>query len=222
MPFRAVVMKFVGLQLSFWGGVWEDVGDCLRFQVVMCNHKKTVIAQNARMPTHAHNVRSCTLLPTNSDPACSESFSVPLQDNFIPTNSLLWWLNISPVQGINYWAVEHHKEAWLGAGAGKGACLPGWPVGSAAAFLAVMCRTEEFQDSSVPSPVPEESREVLRGLAKGSPGWASEQLPLWLQWMMELLREGGESPHHFAFLPLSLSVLRLAALTRSLNNTASQ
>ena len=44
MQFRAVVMKFVGLQLSFleWsqgkkvdGGSREDVGERLRFQVVM-------------------------------------------------------------------------------------------------------------------------------------------------------------------------------------------
>lgn len=85
------------------------------------------------------------------------------------------------MQGINYWAVEHHKEAWLGAGAGERACLPGWLVGLAAAILAVMCKAEEFQDSSVPSTVPEESREVLRGLAKRSPGWVSKQLPSWLQ-----------------------------------------
>lgn len=57
------------------------------------------------------------------------------------------------MQGINYWAVEHHKEARLGAGeGGSPACLPGWSVGSAAAFLAVIREAEEFQDSSVPQP----------------------------------------------------------------------
>lgn len=57
------------------------------------------------------------------------------------------------MQGINYWAVEHHKEAWLGAGeGGSPACLPGWSVGSAAAFLAVIREAQEFQDSSVPQP----------------------------------------------------------------------
>lgn len=153
-------------------------------------------------------LRSRPLLPTNFDPACSERFAAPLQDHFIPTNSLLWWLNISPVQAINYWAVEHHKGAWLGAGAGEGACLAGWLAGLEAAVLAAMRKTEKFQALPVPSPAPEESREVLRGLAKGNPGWASKQLPPWL------LREARRSPPHCVFLPLSS--LRLAALTQVL------
>lgn len=112
------------------------------------------------------------------------------------------------MQGINYWAVEHHKGAWLGAGAGagEGACLAGWHSGC--------CPGCDAHDGGVPdlvSPQPRsrgESREVLRGLAKGSPGWASKQLPPWV------LREARTPPPHSVFLPLS--ALRLAALTQVL------
>lgn len=147
------------------------------------------------MHAHTHTCSQiCVLLPTNSDPACLESFAAPLQDHFIPTNSLLWWLNISPVQGINYWAVEHRKGAWLGDQAEEGARLLGLLAGSVAAVLAAECKTKEFQASSFPSPAPEQSRGVLRGLANWSPGWAREQLPPWLRWTLELLREAKEPP----------------------------
>lgn len=56
-----------------------------------------------------------------------------------------------------------------------------WLAGFVAAVLAAMCKTEEFQASSAPGPQLQESREGLQGLAKGSPGWASKQLPPWLQ-----------------------------------------
>lgn len=156
----------------------------------------------------------CTDTHTGS-PQERVSLASPLQYHFIHTKLLLWWLNIFPVQGFNYWALEHHKGVWLEAKPGEWAFLAGWWANLAASVLAAMHKAERFQVSSVPSLAPEQSREELWGLAEGSPGCASKQLPPWLQWIMMVLEVARIHPHSWEFLLASLSS-EIVALTQTL------
>lgn len=154
-------MKFVGLQLCVLGrGCYKSRRSLERTK----DHKWK--------QAYSHIKISTVALPADSDSVCSGISVASLQDHFILTDSLLWWLNISPLEGINYWAVQHHRGVWLGTGAKEGS---GWLFGCSP-VLDVEHRGVPGLESPQPS-----SRAALQGLAKGSPGWMSKQLPPWLQ-----------------------------------------
>lgn len=189
----------------------EDVGECLRFQIVIWKCKRTKVHVHSYtriLPLHFHKIWSSLF---------REGFAVPLQDHFIPTNSLLWWLNISPLQGINYWAVEHHKGAWLGAKAGEGACLPGWLAWRLLYWL--RCRRQRSsRPRQSPAQLQRRAEKCCRDLAKGSPGYASKQLPPWLQCTIEFLRGSQNTPTPLRLSP-SLTERRCCTETGSPNIT---
>lgn len=109
-------------------------------------------------------------------------------------------------------------------GGGLPSCLPalaGWLAWRLLSWL--RCARRRSSRPRQLQSTAEQSRAELRGLAEGSPGRESKQLPPWLWWLMELQREARTSLRSPPALPTPFSLSGLWGYgfnTGSPNNTA--